>query len=617
MSKYNLKENVALRRKLLGEAPLVDSEAKKWPGYQPKKPWTGSFAKFEPIIKTLGKPFPLPYSDVTAYEIPLANDYIYMYNNGDAYSTSFSREFTYGSHKDYPDAKIVLFDSADKNLIVGTIKIGANGKPEWTQIEPEKTEDEATKSENPFLDGLQLALDFVGLIPGFGDIIDIINAGISFLRGNYLEGFLSLIGAIPVVGSAIAIPMKAAFKGITKAGDFLKASLKLSKPADELWLAIKESGKLTKRELEMLAKGMGQAADYITKFRKEADALLPDSAAKGLDDFAEFLARQGDDATKVFTKAAGKSDKAAKAILKVRKELDTVAGFNRILGGKLRRRLVNIFNAALSPKELEALRGAMSMKFFKNMDNPGKLTALAKSTPNLDLSTSIGTNLGQFIQRLPDGQRQSFQTAWDAIQNAGGGGSKVLEAQLSFLKSKAPDVYKQAHSTIVNAAAKGNNPLYKEFMNSEINGLGSYFSKDYTNLLDWNAITARFSNLVPVLYNEFEDVSEDVKSIIGIESPDDINGLFWPILKSIIAGAESVGIPGVEWAKNQTQGVAKTVGTLTGMVPGVDQMIGADPLANRTYNPEKQFVIHPDDSPVIKKRETDKEKRIAKSRSWF
>lgn len=614
MRKYNLKENVALRRKLLGEAPLVASRAAAWPNYKPKKPWSGTNAKYESVLKTLAKPYPLEFSEISAYEMSVANDYMQFYQNGDVYSGNFSKTFTYGSHKDYPDAKLVIFDG---DTVVGTIKVGADGKPKWTQVEPEKTEDEATESENPFLDGLQLALDLVGLIPGFGDIIDIINAGISFLRGNYLEGFLSLIGAIPVVGSAIAIPMKAALKGFTKAGDLLKSALKLGKPADELWLAIKQSGKLNKRELEMLAKGMGNAADYITKFRKEADAVLPDAAAKGLDDFAEFLARQGDEATEVFTKAAGKSDKAAKAILKVRKELDTVAGFNRILGGKLRRRLVNIFNAALSPKELEALRGAMSMKFFKNMDNPGKLTALAKSTPKLDLSTSIGTNLGQFVQRLPDGQRQSFQTAWDAIQNAGGGGSKILEAQLSFLKSNAPDVYKQAHSTIVNAAAKGNNPLYKQFMNSEINGLGSYFSKDYTNLLDWNAITARFSNLVPVLYNEFEDVSEDVKSIIGIEGPDDVNGLFWPMLKSIVSGAESAGIPGVEWTKNQVKGGVKGAATLLGMVPGADQLMGTDPLANRTYNPETEFVIHPDKSSIIKKRQKEKETRIDKSRSWF
>ena len=252
MGKYNLKENVVLRRKLLGEAPLVTSRTKDWPNYKPKKPWTGPYAKFEPLLKKLGKPYPLPFSEVTAYEIAISNDYLQMYQDGTSYSGNFAETLKYGLNKDYPDAHLVI---SDDNGVIGTINLGPDGKPKWTPVEPENVE--STES-NPVLDGLQLALDFVGLVPGIGDVVDIINAGISFLRGNYLEGFLSLIGAIPVVGSVIAIPLKAVLKGFTKAGDALKTALKLGKSADELWLTIKQSGKLTKRELEMLAKGMGR-----------------------------------------------------------------------------------------------------------------------------------------------------------------------------------------------------------------------------------------------------------------------------------------------------------------------------------------------------------------------
>ena len=52
------------------------------------------------------------------------------------------------------------------------------------------------------LDGLQLGLDVVGLIPVVGEAADIISAGISLARGDYLGAGLSLLSAIPFVGYA-------------------------------------------------------------------------------------------------------------------------------------------------------------------------------------------------------------------------------------------------------------------------------------------------------------------------------------------------------------------------------------------------------------------------------
>lgn len=50
------------------------------------------------------------------------------------------------------------------------------------------------------LDGVQLGLDIVGLIPVFGEIADIANAGISLTRGDYAGAALSLVSAIPFAG---------------------------------------------------------------------------------------------------------------------------------------------------------------------------------------------------------------------------------------------------------------------------------------------------------------------------------------------------------------------------------------------------------------------------------
>ncbi|HCE7029497.1 TPA: polymorphic toxin type 15 domain-containing protein [Pseudomonas aeruginosa] len=50
------------------------------------------------------------------------------------------------------------------------------------------------------LDGLQLGLDVVGLIPVVGEIADLANAGISLARGDYAGAALSLLSAIPFAG---------------------------------------------------------------------------------------------------------------------------------------------------------------------------------------------------------------------------------------------------------------------------------------------------------------------------------------------------------------------------------------------------------------------------------
>ena len=75
-------------------------------------------------------------------------------------------------------------------------------------------------NEQKWLDNVQTVFDWAGLVPVFGDAIDVINALISFTRagsqGKFmphgLNGLISVIAIIPVVGSAIAIPFKAIFK---------------------------------------------------------------------------------------------------------------------------------------------------------------------------------------------------------------------------------------------------------------------------------------------------------------------------------------------------------------------------------------------------------------------
>ncbi|MEJ3721801.1 hypothetical protein WGM54_28330, partial [Paenibacillus polymyxa] len=62
-----------------------------------------------------------------------------------------------------------------------------------------ETDAESTTGDK-ILDGVQIGLDVVGLIPVFGEIADVANAGISLERGDYVGAGLSLVSAIPFVG---------------------------------------------------------------------------------------------------------------------------------------------------------------------------------------------------------------------------------------------------------------------------------------------------------------------------------------------------------------------------------------------------------------------------------
>lgn len=52
------------------------------------------------------------------------------------------------------------------------------------------------------LDGIQLALDIGGMVPGLGEPLDAINAGISLGRGNYGEAAMSIAAMLPIGGQA-------------------------------------------------------------------------------------------------------------------------------------------------------------------------------------------------------------------------------------------------------------------------------------------------------------------------------------------------------------------------------------------------------------------------------
>ena len=113
---------------------------------------------------------------------------------------------------------------------------------------------------NTVLDGIQLALDAAGFLPGVGAAPDLLNAAISALRGNWSEAGMSLFAAIPLIGDAAAAG-KIAYKGVKIA--------KLSKGGQKL--ITKEAKKYISKSItkeELLAKGICKSENEVKAFER-------------------------------------------------------------------------------------------------------------------------------------------------------------------------------------------------------------------------------------------------------------------------------------------------------------------------------------------------------------
>lgn len=143
------------------------------------------------------------------------------------------------------------------------------------------------------------ALDIGGLIPGIGDAVDIAHALWYFKLGEKLLGTLTLISAIPVVGSVIGVGAKLFIKGLEKAsakilGKIGATSLEqVFKHPDKLIQFIKylekESPELAKQFKDLmssLSKNSSTASGLINKLKQ-----LPYVGAKitGVDEFFKLL----------------------------------------------------------------------------------------------------------------------------------------------------------------------------------------------------------------------------------------------------------------------------------------------------------------------------------------
>jgi hypothetical protein len=376
------------------------------------------------------------------------------------------------------------------------------------------------------LDIFQTILDWAGFIPGYGDIIDAINAIIYFYRGKTIEGYLSLIAVVPIVGSALKLAFKGAIQSIGGAVAFSKI-LKQAKAGNmtglsDFYKVALDSGKLSKVQLSKLADYGDEVAKLLvsgkSNISKLEQALKLDpsslrSVYKQIDDMAILVknttsipVRQSLTSTggKLIQKGVKKLTKGAGKLATGTLNLATFGGFG------IARNLVK--KLGFGPKELKQLRKAMDVKFVKQVEqSPLLTTSLFKQLKRPNAATSVG-ELG-----VPP-WLYSRQT-------------KDIDEWFDNLKKTDPMKWKLVSNNIAKASMSVENPYYIKMASNyfqqakNIFSPGAVYTASKGNILPSLAKldTYRLSNPknLDIVANEIEDLAEK----IGLDPQDDPNGV--------------------------------------------------------------------------------------------
>ncbi|RTQ92861.1 DUF6531 domain-containing protein [Lysinibacillus telephonicus] len=147
-------------------------------------------------------------------------------------------------------------------------------------IIPQKKEKKKEKKGlfSSILDGVSLALDVAGLIPGIGAIADVANAGLSLARGDYAGAAMNLVGAIPVVGDAA----KTAYK-VNKAAKAAEKASQAAKAVDKAASASKAAVKGMKAAYEKVSKTLDKVTELANKASNPVKTAA-DKVAKMMDE---------------------------------------------------------------------------------------------------------------------------------------------------------------------------------------------------------------------------------------------------------------------------------------------------------------------------------------------
>ena len=326
-------------------------------------------------------------------------------------------------------------------------------------LELEASPEQVAKSKS-FEDNLntfQTILDFVGFVPVIGDAIDFANGCIYFFRGQYMSGTLSMIAVIPGAGSAIAVPLKVAFKSLGKIPKSVFIMLVKNPVGATNWWARNIWSKIIGKELspsslklflrygDDILKGvndvkstlrqrgftnLADSADDVGKFFKnmlDSGATYYDDITKAATNMADLTYRTGvlGQLQRLGTSiASGKLIKGIKKVDLRKLETDALNRFKKnVAGSKAFDDLVTQISPNFSKRQLKTVqdylnslaktRGFAGVKVKNSADAKKILTGLDKSSKErvIDLILSSKEEFPEFYKAYTS--RAGIQVAND------------------------------------------------------------------------------------------------------------------------------------------------------------------------------------------------------------
>jgi len=570
IKKQALMENIEKLREYV-------TQSKYNPTYKIREPWPEANKSAENLLKQMGaKPFALGLNP-HGYELDTKDDRFWFYADGSVYSTGQIRTLGY----EVKNGVIVVWNEPHPERHAKTAwKVGIismqGGKPVLTLSKQNaKKSEPAEKKEQPntWVDYLQTVMDWLGFIPGYGDIIDLINATIYAARGKWFDAFFSAIAVIPIIGSAIKVAAKSVYKGarLAKLEKMIRAAFKGSNDISaqiKMWDELVETGVINPKDLARIGNGLESLESVLrSSYSTIRKAPISDKAAeqiiKQLDDFANWLRTNGksideianakkagrNTAFKSATDITGASAKTLRQIEKINKTTSTIMAKLRGMKWFPENKVVQI------AKGLER-------RFKREMRDPLKLTALIKTLPTTDFSTML---------KLIERQLSPRQLAY--VRSLNPTSSKDVQSIFRYLQYNAPDAYNKVATTVINRSIKTNSPIFNTFKTNDLNNLKTVLSRDMipagkTIFTDINLSTRKS---LDIIWNEIHDVLESAglewngTSLPTENKIDAADGVIWPAL----AKAVSEFFPGVYETTVETSESIKNFITAIGADKGL------------------------------------------------
>lgn len=500
MSKFKLINDIIQEEvELVREEQLIQE--------QTSSDWT----KVDQLFRKAGKT-PGYFSGLRTYsfddpEIGL----VQLFSDGTAYIRSSNTETTWEYSETGGTPKL----SVDGNELE-VIKVSSLRKQQQTkQKQQAVTAKQAREKAPSTIDTIQTAMDWLGLIPGYGDIIDAVNAIIYFSRGKYLEGTLSLVAIIPVVGSGI----KLGFKGAIQSLQGTRSAAKIWKEAAEgsrssitqltkFYQEAVASGKLSQSHLKLVADKGDAVANILQKGKKYFGTSVDRQIDRVINSLNNTVTRPIRQSFTSKVVSAAKSSKAAKTGGNILDKVLTIGSIGVYSTAK------NILRKyGIGTRELKLLKDAMDVRWAKQLAKSTDKTALIfKSNKySVDVVRSFG---------MPAALRtKSFSQIRDWMDN---------------VKQTDPLKWKQISDYVAKTST--DNKLYQTYVNNTFQQASNIFRPGavasagmpdmFAKIIKLDSYRLSNPKNVDIVYNELEDFAEK----IGWDTEDNPQGVIIPAL---------------------------------------------------------------------------------------